>query len=370
MGRGYTTISQPPFVRHHHQPQMSLYQMRLPSKNIDLMDFLALGKSCPLKAEQFPGTKSAFILDKNGDVLARQMIVKYSPTQAYCIYTECSQKVAGKDIRVKGDEDTHHLRLVSIEVMTDFVQTERGNRRLLPLFLQFHSRAEARPAEAHLIDHLAESTLGRFNLELKKNITHDSFAESDTWRDEAGFVVTDRNLFVYVTFRKSDLISTLQLSNCAKIAEYNAKDFEALCDFDASVCGFSREEAVEFIASNSFVLVAKGDGGIDGMIAYKGNKVCFCFFKPEDEILVELYEFTVDIAEDHFDFQILALYAETLETAHSLIKHCIERNNLLQVSFFTRKDLWDCKHVSSRPVYRRHTRAVPSTIKWNKVGFT
>ncbi|KAE9414808.1 hypothetical protein Angca_001345, partial [Angiostrongylus cantonensis] len=264
----------------------------------------------------------------SGDVLARQMIVKYSPTQAYCIYTECSQKVAGKDIRVKGDEDTHHLRLVSIE-------TERGNRRLLPLFLQFHSRAEARPAEAHLIDHLAESTLGRFNLELKKNITHDSFAESDTWRDEAGFVVTDRNLFVYVTFRKSDLISTLQLSNCAKIAEYNAKDFEALCDFDASVCGFSREEAVE-VASNSFVLVAKGDGGIDGMIAYKGNKI-------------------------------LALYAETLETAHSLIKHCIERNNLLQVSFFTRKDLWDCKHVSSRPVYRRHTRAVPSTIKWNKV---
>ncbi|VDM56301.1 unnamed protein product [Angiostrongylus costaricensis] len=340
-----------------------LFEKRVMQKT---MDFLALSKSCPLKAEQFPGTKTAFILDENGDVLARQMIVKYSPTQAYCIYTECSQKVAGKDIRVKEDEDTHHLRLVSIE-------TERENRRLLPLFLQFHSRAEARPAEAHLIDHLAESTLGRFNLELKKNITHDSFAESDTWRDEAGFVVTDRNLFVYVTFSKSDLISTLQLSNCAKIAEYNAKDFEALCDFDASVCGFSREEAIEstnpfqFITSNSSVLLAKGNGGIDGMIAYKGNKVCFCFFKPEDEILVELYEFTLDIAEDHFDFQILALYAETLESAHSLIKHCIERNHLIQVSFFTRKDLWDCKHVSSRPVYRRHTRAVPSTIKWNKV---
>ncbi|KAJ1352242.1 hypothetical protein KIN20_008532 [Parelaphostrongylus tenuis] len=329
MGRGYTTIAQPPFVRHHHQPQMSLYQMQLPSKHFDLMDFLRLCKSCPLKAEQFPGAKTALICGENGDVLAKQTIVKYTPTQAYCIYTECSKKVVGKDVRVKEDEDTHQLKLISIE-------TERENRRLLPLFVQFHTRAEARPAEAHLIDHLAESTLGRFNLELKKNITHDSFAESDSWRDEAGFIVTDRNLFVYVTFRRSDLISTLQLNNCGKIAEYNAKDFEALCDFDSSVCGFSREEAVEFIASNSSVLVAKGNGGIDGMIACTGN-------------------------------QILALYAETLETAHSLIKHCIERNRLNQVSFFTRRDLWDCKPISIRPVYRRHTRAVPSSIKWNKV---
>ncbi|KIH53063.1 hypothetical protein ANCDUO_16819 [Ancylostoma duodenale] len=87
--------------------------------------------------------------------------------------------------------------------------TEKENRRLLPLYVQFHTVPEARPAEAHLVDRLAEHALGRFNLELKKNVTHDSFVESDSWRDEAGFIVTDRNRFVYVTFKTSALLPTL-----------------------------------------------------------------------------------------------------------------------------------------------------------------
>ncbi|EPB67623.1 hypothetical protein ANCCEY_13284 [Ancylostoma ceylanicum] len=88
-------------------------------------------------------------------------------------------------------------------------RTEKENRRLLPLYVQFHTVPEARPAEAHLVDRLAEHALGRFNLELKKNVTHDSFVESDSWRDEAGFIVTDRNRFVYVTFKTSALLPTL-----------------------------------------------------------------------------------------------------------------------------------------------------------------
>ncbi|VDM66936.1 unnamed protein product [Strongylus vulgaris] len=92
----------------------------------------------------------------------------------------------------------------------------------------------------------------------------------------------------------------------------------------------------QFIASNSTVFVAKGDGVIDGMIAGKGSRI-------------------------------LALYAETLEIAHALIKHYIVTNKLTQVSFFTREDVWECKPMSSRRVHRRHTRTVPSSIKWNKV---
>ncbi|KAK5969630.1 hypothetical protein GCK32_013408 [Trichostrongylus colubriformis] len=308
---------------------MSIYQMQLPSKPRDLMAFLELGKTTVLKAEEFAGSKSAFIWDHNGDLLAKQTLVKYSPTQAYCIYSDCSDVVAGKNIRVKEEEDAHHLKLVSIEA-------ERENRRLLPLYVQFHTVAEARPAEAHLIDRLSENVLGRFNLELKKNVTHDSFAECDSWRDEAGFIVTDRNRFAYVTFNASTLLSTLTPAKDIKITKYTAADLDALCDFDHSVCGFSREQAVEFVVSNSTVYVAKGDGCVNGMLACTGNKI-------------------------------FALYAETMEIAHALLKHCIVTNRLKQVSFFTREDVWECKAISSRPAHRRHTRAVPSSIKWTKV---
>ncbi|KAK6025441.1 hypothetical protein OSTOST_08659 [Ostertagia ostertagi] len=292
------------------------------------MAFLELGKTTDLKAEEFAGSKSRFGIKMVGDLLAKQTLVKYSPTQAYCIYSDCSEVVAGKNIRVKEEEDAHHLKLVSIE-------TEKENRRLLPLFIQFHTCAEARPAEAHLIDRLSENALGRFNLELKKNVTHDSFAECDSWRDEAGFIVTDRNRFAYVTFNASVLLSSLTPSKDIKITRYTAADLDALCDFDHSVCGFSREQAVEFVVANSTVFVAKGDGCINGMVACRGSKI-------------------------------FALYAETMELAHALLKHCIVANRLKQVSFFTREDVWECKPISSRPAHRRHTRAVPSSIKWTK----
>lgn len=52
--------------------------------------------------------------------MAKQTLVKYSPTQAYCVYSDCSEAVAGKDIRIKEEEDAHHLKLVSIEVRFGF----------------------------------------------------------------------------------------------------------------------------------------------------------------------------------------------------------------------------------------------------------
>ncbi|VDN21244.1 unnamed protein product [Cylicostephanus goldi] len=80
------------------------------------MAFLELDKSCLLKADEFPGSKSAFIRDENGKLIAKQTILKYLPTQAYCIYSDCSDAVAGKNIRVKEeDDDVHQLKLVSID---------------------------------------------------------------------------------------------------------------------------------------------------------------------------------------------------------------------------------------------------------------
>lgn len=64
----------------------------------------------------------------------------------------------------------------------------------MPTYIQVHHNPYERLVVEHLIDNLAENTLGRYNLELKKNITMDVFdSDGDAFlRDNAGFIVTDR----------------------------------------------------------------------------------------------------------------------------------------------------------------------------------
>jgi hypothetical protein len=62
------------------------------------------------------------------------------------------------------------------------------------MYVQVHWNPEERLVIEHLLDNLAEATLGRRTLELKKNITIDIFdSDSDAFlRDCAGFFVSDR----------------------------------------------------------------------------------------------------------------------------------------------------------------------------------
>lgn len=294
----------------------------------DPMECLDLSRVAALRIADFPEAVSAVVIDEDGKELAKESIVKYTGTQAYVVLSSLEKKIAGKAIKVSSDHD--QLKLVSIE-------EERENRRLLPVAVQFHSVPVERPAEAHLTDRLSEDVLGRFNLELKKNVTIDSFALSDAWRDEVGFIVSDRNRFELVSFDANTLLGTLTPAEGLKMDAYTAVDLDALSDFDHSVCGFSRDAALEFLTANASVLLAKGNGAnVDGMLAAKGDRV-------------------------------VALYAETMEIAHALLKEHIEKNKLIQVVFFSRADVWECEPASRRTVYRRHTRSVPSSIKWNKV---
>lgn len=296
-----------------------------------LMECLDLGRLAALRIADQPEAVSATVHDDNGKELAKETIIKYTGTQAYVVLSCLDAKLQGKAIKVADDENLHKLKLISIE-------NERENRRLLPIAVQFHTVPDERPAEAHLTDRLTEDILGRFNLELKKNVTIDSFALNDTWRDEVGFIVSDRNRYELFSFDAEQLVKTLTSSQEGlKMETYTNADFDALSDFDHGVCGFSRDAALEFLTANASILLARGNGNnIDGMLAAKGDRV-------------------------------VALYAETMEIAHALLKSHIEKNKLIQVVFFSRADIWECTPSSSRTVYRRHTRAVPSSIKWNKV---
>ncbi|CAD6194205.1 unnamed protein product [Caenorhabditis auriculariae] len=296
-----------------------------------MADVLGLSRAAGFRLEGSADAKTGQIINQKGESLAKETIVKYTASQAYVVLTDLESSIAGKTIKVAPKEEDLHLKLGSIEN----AEVEKENRRLMPIAAQFHSVPEARLAECHLSDLLAEHTLGRFNLELKKNVTIDSFVLNDSWRDDAGFIVTDRNTYQQVTFGSAKLLKTLQPASGVTIVPYKPEDFDGLADFDNSACGFSRDAYLEVLAAKSAILVAKS-GAIDGYIAAKGT-------------------------------QIYCLYAETMELAHALLKAYIEQNKLKEVILFTKTGVWECEPESSRPVHRRHTRAVPSQIKWPKI---
>lgn len=83
------------------------------------------------------------------------------------------------------------------------------------MYIQVHYNPNERLVVEHLIDNLAETTLGRTNLELKKNVTIDVFdSDGDQFlRDNAGFIVTDRLKFHQVTVEAQQMLRLMSLDS-------------------------------------------------------------------------------------------------------------------------------------------------------------
>ncbi|CAJ0928496.1 unnamed protein product, partial [Mesorhabditis belari] len=289
---------------------------------------VSLAKSAFLPATSLPEATSAVIED-NGKSLVKQTLIKYSPNQAYCVLSSFDSSLEDKEIRVEEDkENPLNLRLTEIS-------KTKIEKHLLPVFVRFHHPLKQRSAESHISDRCFEAVLGRTNLELKKNVTMDSFDRVSTWRDEAGFVVSDRHRYELATFNTKDLLSEL-MSADTPVVRYDSSNLEAVSDFDHSVCGTTRTSLIEALAKNAEIYLIKTTSEVNGMLVGKGDRV-------------------------------VALYAETIELAHALIQHYINLHKLAKLSFFTRLGIWQSTPESSRPVYRFHTRTIPSQLKWNKV---
>ncbi|PAV91719.1 hypothetical protein WR25_23171 isoform A [Diploscapter pachys] len=275
--------------------------------------------------------KEAKASDLHGHPLASHAIIPYSATQGYCILLPVHTSLKGKYVKIT------HPTSEQPEIQVVSVQDEKENRTLLPIVERFHTAPEARPVECHLNHILSEKALGRFNLELKKNLTMDTFEESDTWRDDAGFLVTDRNTFFLYKFDTSKLLKTLLPAEGVTIEECSKDHLDALGDFDNSFTGLRRDTLLEILLENSQILAATNGETVDGFIV--GQKTG----------------------------RILAIYAETVEIAHSLLKAYIEKNKLKSVELFAVKGVWECEPESQKKVNRRHTRSVPGQLKWSKI---
>ena len=96
----------------------------------------------------------------------------------------------------------------------DSVEDHLPDLRLQRVYVQVHHNAPQRLIVEHLVDHLAETTLGRTNLELKKNVTIDIFDSDADWglRDNAGFIVTDRLQLHQISLDSDELLKVLKPS--------------------------------------------------------------------------------------------------------------------------------------------------------------
>lgn len=140
------------------------------------------------------------------------------------------------------------------------------------MYIQVHYNPEERLVLEHLVDQLAESTLGRYNLELRKNLTIDVFdSDRDQFlRDNAGFIVADRMRFQQITFQAKEALAALKPSNGPIHWDFYSyiyffidvsislvtDDFSELAEFDATISNHNRSDFLKFIFAKNKVYSA------------------------------------------------------------------------------------------------------------------
>uniref|UniRef100_A0A9J2P3M2 YitH acetyltransferase (GNAT) domain-containing protein n=1 Tax=Ascaris lumbricoides TaxID=6252 RepID=A0A9J2P3M2_ASCLU len=287
----------------------------------------------------FPESSSTFLRDSNvdfndairmvltGSVSALVSMVKYSPTQAYCIIAEFERNLNGKYITVDEADDPRCLKIGKIKDTAE-------NTRLLPVYIQVHHNPKISSGY---------SVLGQTNLELKKNVTVDltENADFDAWRDRAGFIVTDRQQLRKVTVSVNEFLKSLQPSRNVKVVKLAESHNEKLLEYDHLVTALNRANFLQYLFINSTVFVAKreDDDAIVGYMVVKQDRI-------------------------------LALYADSEVVAHTLVDNWLRASRLTKVSFCCRHQCWAVEQNPSsvvRTIHRRHTRAVPANIKWDRV---
>lgn len=142
-----------------------------------------------------------------GTLAAFGALVRCSNNQAYFIIEHLDETLTHKAVVVSTPDANEPLNL-----RIDEVHDTLPPRSHLPMYVQVHHNPPERLIIEHLVDNLAETTMGRHNLELKKNITIDLFDSDNNpfLRDRAGFFVTDRQQFRQLLIQASEALTVLK----------------------------------------------------------------------------------------------------------------------------------------------------------------
>uniref|UniRef100_A0AC34PWM3 YitH acetyltransferase (GNAT) domain-containing protein n=1 Tax=Panagrolaimus sp. JU765 TaxID=591449 RepID=A0AC34PWM3_9BILA len=293
----------------------------------------------PFQINNLPGAVTAQVNTHDGKLAAIAAIIRFSQNHGYFIYQHEDPMLSKKAITMTQSCDNGKFLIQEIDDNLPDLRMQR-------IYIQVHHVPPQRLMVEHLLDHLAENTLGRKNLELKKNVTIDVFDSDADWglRDNAGFIVTDRLQLHQISVDSDELFKVLKQSKDITITNLklsNETDKDAILDYDCTLSTHNRAEFLEFLFSQTIVYIARRENVVGYLVASKA------------------------------DNRVLALYADDQNVADTLLLHHLKQSKAKKAIFCTPRAQWrklsTLFSLKSRAIYRRHTRSVPSNVKWDRI---
>ncbi|VDM79363.1 unnamed protein product [Strongylus vulgaris] len=213
------------------------------------------------------------IVDQNDRAIACGAVSMYSAKQAYCVLGEVAE-----DYR-------------NCTIWIEEVPTEKKESRVYRV--EFGTGPLSKePTLLHLVDALVESSVGKINLDLNKNLTIDLFEGKEKnseefvaqWRDISGFVVSDKFRFEEVLIDRSYLIGLKQVESAIIIENIDKENLLPVLDYDGEVSIYDRTEHVTALLRTPGIngYVALRDGQPCGYALACKNRILLCYAENEE----------------------------------------------------------------------------------------
>uniref|UniRef100_A0A8R1Y1A1 Acetyltransf_18 domain-containing protein n=1 Tax=Onchocerca volvulus TaxID=6282 RepID=A0A8R1Y1A1_ONCVO len=288
------------------------------------------------EVNNIPESKFAIVRNSNGDLGGIVSMINYAANQAYCAVVQINQSISDKYISIESTDDPQCFQIVDVQDVAE-------DTSLQPIFVQVHHNPKRLLALQHLVDEAAERTLGRLNLDLKKNITVDLTDNDDinVWRDKAGFVIRDKVQLCELTIDKNEFQKTLKTVGNVKISKFDGSQMGKLVRFDKAVSNADRKSFLEYLFRDANVLIAENEeiSTVSGYGVFRKDRI-------------------------------LAVYANTKEIAHAIVQKILRAVNHDKITLCTIRNRWNIEQKSDiccRQIIRLHTRALPLGIVWDRI---
>ncbi|KAL3982698.1 hypothetical protein ACH3XW_48160 [Acanthocheilonema viteae] len=283
-----------------------------------------------------PESKSAIIRNSDGAIGGVVSMISCAANQAYCIAFQFDKSISDKYICIKPSDDPQCFQIVDVQDVAE-------DRSLQPIFIQVHHNPDKRLPLEHLIDQVAERTLGRLNLDLKKNVTVDLTDNDDMniWRDKAGFVVRDKMQLCELTVNKNEFQKTLETVKNIKISEFDGSKMGKLVKFDKAVSCADRSRFLEYLFKDANVLIAENEetSAVNGYGVFRKDRI-------------------------------LAVYANAKEIAHAIMQEILRTMNHDEITLCTIRNKWSIEHnpnTRCKQIIRLHTCTLLTGIMWDRI---
>ncbi|CAJ0609325.1 unnamed protein product [Cylicocyclus nassatus] len=292
------------------------------------------------------------IVDQNDRAVACGAVSMYSAKQAYCVLGEVADDYRNCTIWIEEvpseKKESRVYRIIrSVPHIVD--------RTAPTIFETVFADHNGRPTLLHLVDALVESSVGKFNLDLNKNLTIDLFEGKQKnseefvaqWRDITGFVVSDKFRLEEVLIDRSYLTNLKQAESTVTIEKIDKENLLPVLDYDGEISIYDRTEHVTALLRTP---------GINGNVALRDGQPCGYALSCKNRVLL--------------------CYAENEEVFKQLISTLAEDMKYSQCKMFVRNGTSDVTQKiieaakERKAVTRLHTRTNIHGIKWNFIYCT